>query len=49
MVEDDDLPMPLVKSTFQWARKKAKYKNYPFPYFEFALRERARRIGIVIE
>jgi hypothetical protein len=48
MVENDQLPLELVKSTFQWARKKAKYRNYPFPYFERALRIRAGRLGIQI-
>ncbi len=47
MVRNDDLPMDLVKSTFQWARKSK--KPYPFPYFERALRLRAAEIGIEIK
>lgn len=45
MVEQDTLPLPLVLSTYQWARPK---KPRPFPYFERALRIRAARIGIQI-
>ncbi len=48
MVDEGTLPLELVKGTFQWARKKADLKKYPFPYFEQALRIRAKRIGIVI-
>jgi hypothetical protein len=45
MVEGRRLPLDLVMSTFQWARRK---KPYPFPYFERALRTRAARLGIAI-
>lgn len=45
MVEGRQLPLDLVMSTFQWARRK---KPYPFPYFERALRTRAARLGIAI-
>jgi hypothetical protein len=48
MVDHKELPLDLVKSTFDWAREKAKTKRYPFPYFEQAMRIRAKRIGIVI-
>ena len=48
MVENDSLPLPLVKSTFLWARKKAITTRYPFPYFERALRVRAAKQGIKI-
>lgn len=48
MVENDTLPLALVKSTFLWARKKALTTQYPFPYFERALRERAAKEGINI-
>jgi hypothetical protein len=48
MVDNNLLPIDLVQSTFLWARKQAKYKRYPFPYFEQALRERAKDIGIAI-
>ncbi len=47
MVEQDRLPVDLVKSVFQWARKKK--KNTPFPYFEKALRLRAAELGISID
>ena len=48
LVDNNKLPLKLVKGTFQWARKKGKYKNYPFPHFERALRERAKKIGVAI-
>jgi len=48
MVESKHLPLDLVQSTFLWARKKAKYNRYPFPYFEQALRERAKDLDIPI-
>jgi len=48
LVEINVLPLELVKSTFQWARENAKNKRYPFPYFEYALRLRAKKIGIAI-
>jgi hypothetical protein len=47
MVEKDELPLVLVRSTFNWARHK--HKEYPFPYFERALKIRARRVGVVIQ
>ncbi len=43
LIEQDGLPLPLVLSTYQWARTK---KPRPFPYFERGLRIRAARIGI---
>jgi len=49
MVENETLPLDLVKGTFLWARKKALTTRYPFPYFERALRERAGKLGIKIE
>lgn len=39
-VEAGKLPLDVVMSTFQWARRK---RPYPFPYFESALRLRAAR------
>ncbi len=48
MVGNDTLPLDLVRSTFLWARKKAKTTPYPFPYFERGLRVRAARMGIKI-
>ena len=46
MVENRQLPLELVQSTFQWARFK---KPYPYPYFESGLRVRAAKLGINIE
>jgi hypothetical protein len=48
MVNNNQLPITLVRSTFHWARKKARFRRYPFQYFERALRERARRLRIQI-
>jgi hypothetical protein len=42
-VDDGTLPRSLVESTFQWARKKPRHA---FQYFEFALRTRAKGIGV---
>jgi len=42
-VEQDKLPLKLVKETFDWAREK---KPYPFQYFERAMRLRAAKIGV---
>jgi hypothetical protein len=42
-VEADELPLDMVMSTFLWARRKL---PYPFPYFEHALRLRAKNKGI---
>ena len=38
------LPLPLVLSTFKWARNR--HPSYPFPYFKRGLRVRAARLGI---
>jgi hypothetical protein len=46
MVDDGQLPIELVQSTFQWARFK---KPYPYPYFDAGLRARAAKLGINIE
>ena len=45
MVDNQQLPLDLVQSTFLWARVK---KPYPFPYFETGLRTRAAKRGIDI-
>lgn len=42
-VQLKQLPLELVIATFRWAQPK---KPYPFPYFERAMRERARLIGV---
>ena len=46
MVEDGDLPLKLVKETFNYARKK---RPYPYPYFERALIRRAAALGIRVK
>lgn len=48
MVGNDTLPLSLVKSTFQWTRQNPAAKKYPFFYFQRALRERAKKIGITV-
>ncbi|MEX2187837.1 MAG: hypothetical protein WD875_13615 [Pirellulales bacterium] len=45
LVDHGTLPRDLVVSTFNWARKKP---HHPFQYFEFGLRERAKKIGVHI-
>jgi hypothetical protein len=45
MVERNQLPLPLVVSTFHWARRQP---THPFPHFVRALRIRAGRLGIEI-
>lgn len=47
MLEDDQLPLDLVQSTFNWVRNK-KDCRYPFVYFEKALRIRAAKLGIAV-
>ena len=48
MVENNQLPLDLVMSTFIWTRQNPQAKEYPFVYFQQALRERAKRIGITV-
>lgn len=48
LVDNEKLPLKLVKAVFQWAREKGARSNYPFPYFERALKIRAKKLGIVI-
>ena len=43
LVQEGKLPISLVQSTFFWARRK---QPYPMPYFERALRIRAKNAGI---
>ena len=45
MVDRKQLPLKVVKSTFQWARRK---KPYQYPFFERALKIRAARLGITV-
>src|SRR5688500_10871699 len=44
MVGNDTLPLDLVMSTFLWTRKNPKAREYPFVYFQRALRERAKKL-----
>ncbi len=46
MVGNNTLPMDLVKSTFIWVRNNPDAREYPFVYFQRALRERAKKLGI---
>lgn len=46
MVEKKQLPLDLVNSTFQWARKRTRFERYPCVFFERALRLRAAKLGI---
>lgn len=48
MVERGRLPLPIVVSSYRWAREKAGRSKHPFPYFERALRILAARIGVEI-
>lgn len=43
-VEDGILPRDLVLSQFNWAREKR--PHFPFYYFQFGLRLRAKEIGV---
>lgn len=44
LVEQGTLPKKLVLTTFDWARKKP--DHYQATYFMFAMRERAKKLGI---
>lgn len=44
LVEQGALPKQLVMTTFDWARKKP--NHYQATYFMFALRERAKKLGV---
>lgn len=48
LVEEEKLPLKTVKAVFQWARDRGAKNNYPFPYFQRALKIRAKKLGIVI-
>jgi hypothetical protein len=48
MVSADTLPLSLVKGTFQWTRKNPEAQKYPLIYFQRALRERAKKIGVTV-
>lgn len=44
-VEQGQLPRSMVEGTFFWARRRG---QYPFVYFESAMRLRAKRIGVTL-
>jgi len=44
-VDSGELPESLVRSTFYWARQKP---SDNFQYFQFGIRERAKRIGVTL-
>lgn len=44
-VDAGTLPLPLVKSTFLWARSQ---RPYPTVYFERGLKTRAKKLGIAL-
>jgi hypothetical protein len=43
LVDNQTLPLELVIATYRWSLNK---RPYPYPYFERALKARARAIGI---
>jgi len=43
-VEEKKLPRSMVLRTFTWARGRS--DKMPFPYFQFALRNQAKKIGV---
>lgn len=45
-IEAGDLPQKMVNETFDYAR--AKSGNYPFIYFQFAIRKRAEKLGVTL-
>ncbi len=45
MVQQQQLPLDLVRSTFDWVHDK---RPYPYPYFERGLKKRAARLGITV-
>lgn len=45
LVDEGDLPYSMVNGVYIWARKK---RPHPFQYFQYAMRERARRVGVIL-
>jgi hypothetical protein len=43
-VEEKKLPRSMVLRTFTWSRGQS--DKMPFPYFQFALRKQAKKIGV---
>ncbi|MCA9119290.1 MAG: hypothetical protein H6822_06375 [Planctomycetaceae bacterium] len=48
MVRMNELPLDLVISTFIWVRHNPQARDYPFVYFQRALQERAKKLGITV-
>jgi len=46
-VEKEQLPREMVNLVFKWAREKN--ERIPFPYFQFAMRELAKRRGVYLK
>ena len=55
-VDAGELPLPLVLSMMQWARKRSRQEveahrrksDIPFPYFQEGLQRRAAEIGVTL-
>lgn len=45
-IESGDLPQKLVNETFDYARGRS--TQYPFIYFQFAIRKRAEKLGVTL-
>jgi len=45
LVDNGTLPSSVVITTFLWARR---HRPFPFPYFEFGLRNQATQLGIAL-
>lgn len=45
-IEAGDLPQKLVNETFDYARGRS--TQYPFIYFQFAIRKRAEKLGVTL-
>jgi hypothetical protein len=46
LVEQQQLPLDLVLSTYRWSVKQR--PDFPFPYFQEAIRRRAAAIGVTV-
>ena len=45
-IENGDLTQRMVNETFDYARSRS--RDYPFTYFQFALRKRAEKLGVAL-
>ncbi len=45
-VENGQLPQQVVNETFDYARRQS--NQYPFIYFQFAIRKRAQKLGVAL-